>query len=68
MNIAELDLWYHWPDDYMISLEENKEFVEALSYRSDDFDTVVVTEYNEAQEPSKWVSLKDYVELSSSKG
>ena len=43
-----LDLWALWPDDYMCPIGE----VETeLTWRSDDYMLVVVTEYDGAEQP-----------------
>ena len=52
---SELDLWALWPDDYMCPLGE----VEGeLTWRSDDYMLVVVTEYDGSGLPDKWYRYK----------
>jgi len=53
-----LDLWYLWPDGYMVSMEERNEFEEALIWKSDDYQVVVVTAYDETYSPCEWVEYK----------
>lgn len=52
------DVWYLWPDDFMLSKEEFNE--SEYCYRSDDYELVVVTEYDKNDWPCKWVPIKEY--------
>lgn len=54
------DKFYMWPDGYFVSAEETQEFEDALTYRSDDFETVYVYEYEGDWPPIKWLTEKEY--------
>lgn len=48
---SKVDIWALWPDTYMCPQEEIEE---NLQWRSDDYELVNVTEYDETSCPLSW--------------
>jgi hypothetical protein len=44
------DKWVLWPNDCMAPLDE----IDEYEWLSDDYEIVVVTEYDESDSPCKW--------------
>lgn len=59
------DLWALWPDDVMCPLNEINDALTPPFARSGDYQTVLVTSYNEANHPDQWISLPKHVVLNS---
>ena len=51
------DLWALWPDALLCPLAEVEEYLQPPCARSDDFQRVQVTKYDEAGEPCEWVGV-----------
>lgn len=47
-------LFARWPDDFMCPIGEVEEYMTPPCARSDDFERVNVTEFDETGSPSKW--------------
>lgn len=54
------DLFALWPDTYMCLADEVEEMLRPPCARSDDFEWVIVTEYDGTGSPSKWVPKREW--------
>lgn len=48
------DRWALWPDDFMCPLDEVGEYLRPPCARSDDYQVVYVSEYDESGTPTTW--------------
>lgn len=57
------DIWIVWPDGVMCAECERRDLEDLLSWKSDDFERVQVTAYDETSSPCEWYRVGGEAEV-----